>query len=36
VTDEVTVSEEVRKEQVDADGVYPQDSATSSQPADRR
>ncbi len=29
VTEEVTVSEEVRKEQIDADGVYPQDSAPS-------
>jgi stress response protein YsnF len=24
VTDEVTVSEDVRKEQIDADGVYPE------------
>ena len=31
VTDQVQVTEEVRKEQIDADGVYPQDSATSSE-----
>ncbi len=31
VTEEVTVSEEVRKEQIDADGVYPDDAATSSE-----
>ncbi len=36
VTDEVTVSEEVRKEQIDEDGVYPQDGATTNQTADRR
>ena len=36
VTEEVTVSEEVRKEQIEADGVYPQDGATTSQTADRR
>ena len=28
VTEDVTVSEEVRKEQIDADGVYPDDAAT--------
>jgi stress response protein YsnF len=27
VTDEVTVSEDVRKEQIDADGVYPEGDA---------
>ena len=35
VTEEVTVSEEIRKEQIDADGVYP-DSAARSEESSRR
>jgi uncharacterized protein (TIGR02271 family) len=35
VTEDVTVSEEVRKEQIDADGVYPDDSGTRSSDSSR-
>ena len=35
VTEEVTVSEEVRKEQIDADGVYPEGSGTQAQDSSR-
>jgi uncharacterized protein (TIGR02271 family) len=35
VTEQVTVSEEVRKEQIDADGVYPETSGTATQDATR-
>jgi uncharacterized protein (TIGR02271 family) len=36
VTEEVTVSEEVRKEQIDADGVYPETTGTPTRSADHR
>ena len=36
VTEEVTVSEEVRKEQIEADGVYPESAGTQAQDASRR
>jgi uncharacterized protein (TIGR02271 family) len=35
VTEDVTVSEEVRKEQIDADGVYPDDAGTRSSDTSR-
>jgi uncharacterized protein (TIGR02271 family) len=36
VTEEVTVTEDVRKEQIEADGVYPQDATTTVDPSQQR